>query len=105
MKYTAVEAELLVSADMSSKGYHISLPVCDAQPYDLIADNRDETIKIQVKLLYLTKRGTYVTGNTLKKYSEGDFHLLAVVFPHTKQIRYLDFSEIRNRSRLSFKSE
>ncbi|WP_419810789.1 group I intron-associated PD-(D/E)XK endonuclease [Bacterioplanoides sp.] len=105
MSTKAVQAEHLVAADLSGKGYAISFPTSDMHPFDMIATKNSETLKIQVKLLYESSFQRFSTGNDLTKYKKGDFDLLAVVFPSDYEVRYLKFDEMNGRRRLSFKQD
>lgn len=95
-------AELIVGGHFAEIGYNVAYPVSDNQPYDIIVEGYDEFLKVQVKLLYKSSPNRYSTGNDLTKYKEGDFDLLAVVFPETHEVRVLTFDEMEGKRRLSF---
>jgi hypothetical protein len=86
-----------VIADLTEKGYEISIPLAEHMPYDLIFHDVDGTGKLyrlQVKYSarntvkcatsYLTKNGTITS-----KYETEDFEYYAIYLPDIKECVYL----------------
>ncbi len=80
-------AELLVAADLSSRGYIVSFPSAESA-FDLIASRGTRDIRIQVKCAYAKGSGAVVhTSRTIGRrrepwqYAIGDFEFFGVVVP------------------------
>jgi hypothetical protein len=97
-------AELLVAAELTSRGYIVSLTSPDA-PYDLVAERVSDhrVFRVQCKTAYVNSRGREVFntastngGRPRHQYDKDDFDVFAVV--SSEGIFYLAHDEYTPRS-------
>ncbi len=85
-----------VIADLTEKGYSLSLPISEHLPYDLIAEDEGGTLlKIQVKYrangsisnktVHINSKGEQV----IKKYRITDFNYYAIYLPDINECVYI----------------
>lgn len=90
-----------VIADLTEKGFIISLPISEHQQYDLIADYEGKLIRIQIKYRTLSTNNKTITfacktvhkgkdGKTVNRfYLKEDFELYALYSQSTQQCYYI----------------
>jgi len=86
--------EQLVICECLRRGYHVSIPIGDCLPYDLILDIKGRLLRIQVKTAW-ANRGSYRVDMRRTKtnrrimirsrYIKGDFDFLIVHILETRE--------------------
>lgn len=93
------EAELRVALDLIDNGCHVAHTFGHAHPYDLIADTRNELLKIQVKKARHDKNRRYkIELDDPDKYNSENVDLFAgYVAPEDAEV-YIPYQEMDENS-------
>jgi hypothetical protein len=96
-------AVLKVQADLCEQGFIICVPQTEHAPFDLVVYRsnklwtvqvkycsvRDGTLKIDIESTWANSKGSH-----RMKYVDGDFDILAVYCPETKECYYIPWEEM-----------
>lgn len=72
-------SELLVAADLTKRGFHVSRALSGAAPFDLIAHKDGETLRVEVTTGQCRFRAIRYSPQKDHKCNAGIFDLLAVM--------------------------
>lgn len=97
---TKTKGDLGVAAtifDLTLKGYHVSVPLTEHAPYDLIADTGEKLIKIQVKyrtdgIIPTSNSWADKNGSHRVKYEGQEFDYFALYIPTKNIVCYAPIS-------------
>lgn len=81
--------ELIVCADLLSKGYHVFRSMSPTAPYDLVVTMKEKTIRVEVKKHPIGKVGSFVK-HTLVRKPETD--IVALMDSRDNSVTYFDRS-------------
>jgi hypothetical protein len=97
--------EHYVIGDLTLRGFAVLQPILPNTPFDLVAYNGKDFIKVQVKTGTFNDDGkmfAYLRKKNNDGYNESDYDVLAVFETTSKQIAYLPFTD---KTKLTFTRE
>jgi len=103
-----------VTADLTTKGYNVSLPIAEHLSYDLICEidgtcktiqvryctAKDGLLEVKLRSCWSNKKGTHYKTRT-----SGDFDILAIYCPNPSAVYYLGDSEFSCGTSVSLRTE
>jgi hypothetical protein len=100
-------SEAVVLAELVDRGYSVSVPFGDNDPYDLLVDTGTDLYRVQVKTGWLEggrirfKTGSKTTRNgepTVEDYTDEEVDVFAVRCEELGTLYWVPFSEVGSKS-------
>ncbi|RYD85380.1 MAG: hypothetical protein EOP84_02725 [Verrucomicrobiaceae bacterium] len=100
--------------ELAKKGFVVSIPLVDAQAYDLIADDGSKLLKVQVKSTGTLIRGNFVvqlkrvhhnkSGNFIRNFDSSKVDLLVIVCSDGA-VYVIPSTEVKSKTSLTLTSD
>lgn len=103
-----------VIADLTEKGFNVSIPLSEHLKYDLIVEKEAKIKRVQVRFTSSVKGAIPVKlksswsdkkGNHITKREKSDYDILAIFCPETMCVYYLKDEDFSNSSQVTIRLE
>lgn len=105
-KQTGGTTEAKVIADLVSRGYSVSIPFGDNDPYDLVVDDEGTLYRVQCKTAWTNKENTMGLNTRSQTTKNGTFHenaygdeidAFVVRYPENGSLYWIDIDDATDR--------